>query len=277
MQQILCFIVAAALGAPAPKENFDAFGLNVALPDAVAALLDPNSDGQIDDDEAARAEESFVKLSKTRQPIGQEIRKALDADGNRKVDAEEARQGVARGKANHTGVATEVADLVKRLDANGDEKISPQEFRGLLGQFGPLAAFIAPKLNQFFNQMDADRNGELSLVEAQRGEDHLREQFKQVEDQNRRQALARDPHYQQAQRTLSQLDKNKDRLISKAEARKNKQVLDVFLDADTSLDDHLSLEECRAYLEKQSDPNQRAQPKVEFLPQGELNGPKKRK
>lgn len=263
----------------AQKEKFDPFGVDVPLPDAVQSLLDADGDGQIDDEEATTAEANFLKLPRTRQPLGQEIRKALDANGDRKVDEDEAKQGVARGKAHHRGVANEVAEIVKRLDTDGDQKISAQEFRGLMQQFGVLGVLLGPRIGEFFNRMDVNRNGEISLVEAQRGAEYLQEQIKLAEEERRRKALMQDPFYQQAQRALTMLDKNKDQLISKTEARKNKPVNDAFLAADTNLDQHLSVDECHEYLKKQADPQQKAgdQPKIEFLPKGELEAPKKRR
>lgn len=279
LSTVLVLVLATPVTAQAPKEKFDPFGADVPLPAAIEALMDPNGDGQIDDEESAQAEESFLKLPKTRQPIGQEIRKALDSNGDRKVDSEEARQGVVRGKAHYRGVANEVTEIVKRLDADGDQKISAQEFRGLIRQMGILGAVVGPKIGEFFNQMDANRNGEISLVEAQRGAEYLMEQIQLAEEENRRKALMRDPLYQQAQRAMASLDKNKDQLISKVEARKNRPVNDAFLSADANLDDHLSLDECYEHLKKQADPKQKAgdQPKIEFLPKGDLDAPKKRR
>jgi Ca2+-binding EF-hand superfamily protein len=235
-----------------PKKEFDPFALEVALPPALAVMLDPNGDGRIDDEEAASAEDAFQKLPKTRKPIGQEIRKSLDANGDRKVDAAEAKQGVARGKANHKGVAFEATELVKQLDKNGDQKISPEEFRAIIEQMGVLGVFVAPRLGQFFNRIDTNRDSEISLVEVQEATDFLTEQFGVLEAEHRRQALQRDPLYQQAQRVMTTLDKNKDNLVSKIEARKNKEVNAAFLSADTTLDEHLSIEECYEYLKSKA-------------------------
>ena len=230
------------------KDQFDPFAADVPLPPVLATMLDPNGDGQIDDAEAAKAEEEFQKLSKSRKPIAQEIRKALDANSDRKVDSAEAKQGVARGKATNKGVALEATDLVKQLDKNGDQQISPQEFRAIVDQMGVLGVFVVPRLGQFFNRIDTNRDGALSLVEIQEATDFLTEQFSEMQEANQKQALQRDPLYQQAQRILTALDKNKDNLISKTEARKNKEVNAAFLSADTSLDDHLSIQECYEFL-----------------------------
>jgi Ca2+-binding EF-hand superfamily protein len=270
-----------ANSALAQKEKFDPFGQDVPLPEVLSEVLDPDGNGEIDDDEAKAAEQAFQKLPRTRQPIGQEIRKALDANGDRKIDADEARLGVARGKAHHKGASKEIAEIVKQLDTNGDQKISVPEFSGLIGKLGVLGPFLAPQLGQFFNRMDTNRNGEISLVEAQNGAELLVEQIEQARREERHKQLLQDPLYQQAVRAVGMLDKNRDQLVSKSEARKNKLVNDAFASADTNRDDQLSVDECHAYLRQQAaGKNADNQPKIEFLPREELKpakqGPKRK-
>lgn len=268
------------LAAPAlaQKEKFDPFGADVPLPEALNDVIDPNGDGTIDAEEAAAAELAFQKLPRTRQPVGQEIRKALDANGDRKIDADEARQGVARGKAHLKGASNEVAEIVKQLDADGDQKISVTEFRGLVGKLGALGPFVAPQLGQFFNRMDSNQNGEVSLVEAQKGAELLVEQIEQAKRENQRKQLLRNPIYQQAMQAVSSLDKNRDQLISRSEARKNKLVNDAFAAADTNRDDQLSADECFEYLQQLASGNKPGgQPEVQFLPKEDLKPEKRRK
>jgi Ca2+-binding EF-hand superfamily protein len=267
--------------AKAQKDKFDPFGLDAPLPEILGEIIDPNGDGAIDDGEAAAAEQTFQKLPRTRQPIGQEIRKALDTNDDRKIDAREAQLGVARGKAHHRGASNEVAEIVKHLDANGDQKISVLEFRGLIGQLGGLGPFLAPRLGQFFNEMDTNRNGEISLVEAQKGAELLIEQSKQAQRENHHRQQLQDPQYQQAMRAIATLDKNRDQLVSKSEARKNKAVSEVFSAADTNRDDQLSVDECYAHLQQEATSKHAGKPpKIEFLPKEELKtskpGPKRK-
>lgn len=251
------------------------FGVETPLPESLYALLDPNGDGEITDDEAEQAAASFQKLARSKHPLAADIRKSLDADGNRTVDADEARLGVARGKAHYRGVAVEVSEVVKHLDIDGDEKISVTEFRGLLQELGPLAILVGPKLAQFFNGMDMDRDGFISLVEAQRGADYLRQQIEQNQQAQELRRKIRDPLYQQAARAIAAYDRNKDLQLSDIEARKNKQAADLFLAADMNGDSLLSIDELYDHLKLLRDEARGNQPKVEFLPKEKLQVKKK--
>jgi Ca2+-binding EF-hand superfamily protein len=263
-----CWGSSAAIAAEPADDT--KFGVETPLPESLYALLDPNGDGEISEEEAEQAVASFQKLARTKHPLAADIRKSLDANGNRTVDADEARLGVARGKAHYRGVAVEVSEVVKHLDIDGDEKISATEFRGLLQELGPLAILVGPKLAQFFNGMDVDRDGFITLVEAQRGADYLRQQIEQNQQAQELRRKIRDPLYQQAARSIAAYDRNQDLQLSEIEARKNKQAADLFLAADTNGDNSLSVDELYEHLKILRDEAQGNKPKVEFLPKEKL-------
>jgi len=216
------------------------------LPGDLSDLLDANGDGIVTDAEARKAAADFQKDGNNKDSDrGQRILDALDADKDGKVNQDEANEGVAKARMNDGGSGQAVAGMFAKLDTNTDGFVDGKEFGGLVQQLGPLGRLLAPRLAQFFTQMDADRDQRISVVESQFAADVF---AKQARLRAEKKEDAADKHLQLAKRTLAALDTDKDEKISQKEAARDARLKAVFTQVDSDKDKYVTVEEMRFYL-----------------------------
>lgn len=190
------------------------------LPGDLSDLLDADGDGMVSDAEAAKAVGGFQKAAGAKNEQGQEIRNALDKNGDGKVDAMEAQAGVAQGRREFRQGKGEAgggsANLLERFDVDGNGKITAGEVRESAQKMGPFGQFILPRMAQMFNQMDQNKDGTIDEIEVELMADYFAQQTATREQQRQEQRNAQ--LWQMAQQTLVAQDKNRDQRITEREA-----------------------------------------------------------
>jgi Ca2+-binding EF-hand superfamily protein len=214
------------------------------LPGDLSDLLDADGDGRVSDAEAAKAVAGFQKAAGAKTDEGMAVRNALDKNGDGKVDPNEAAAGVARGRMEFGGAGKEVAGLFGRFDVDGNETITTGEFRDSIEKLGVFGKFMAPKMAQMFNQMDTNRDGQISMVEAQMMADYFSQQAAQKEQQREEQRNA--GLWQSAQQALAAQDKNRDQRITEREA--SPELKEKFATVDADLNGKVTVAELYEYL-----------------------------
>lgn len=227
---------AAAQGIPNQKEaekndkTAGAVRRGEKLPGELTDLLDADGDGKISDAEAGQAVGEFKKKAKAKGAPGATALKFLDKNGDGRVDDNEAAAAVAAGRAQAGGAGERVAFLFDRLDADGNEFLTPNEFAAIVEALGPLGQLIKPKLEQLFVRLDQNRDMAISYVESQLFAEYLDQQtaIRQRRQEERKNAAL----WARAQQIFAAADGNRDKRISKREAKGPLQEKFASIDAD---------------------------------------------
>jgi Ca2+-binding EF-hand superfamily protein len=212
-------------------------------------LLDADQDGAITDQEAVAGAQKLQNEAnaKNKTERSAEILAALDDNKDGKLDNAEVGQAVAEQRRERDEIGQRVGEMFDKLDLDTNQVLDPNEFKALIERLGPLGKLMQPRLGQFFNRMDADRNGQISMVESQFAADYFAEQA----GMRRKQEAAKknDKLVQMTQQTLAQLDRNRNGEISTREAKRNAEVDKVFGLIDTDDNKKLTGQEIYKYLE----------------------------
>ena len=230
------------------KEPESPFARGEKLPGDLSDLLDADGDGTVSDEEAKEAAKDFQEQGNKKKTDNRSkaILDALDKDKDGKVNKQEAEAGVARGRME-TKEGKRMTELFDSLDVDSNGVVSKREFGGLPKKLGPLGAFIKRALPSMWRGFDTNRDGQLTLVEAQMAAD----QFSQRRGGRDKKEDATNPQAVQiAKNTMARLDRDKDGQVSAKEARRDRVLKkkDTFVLVDTNFDDHLSYEEMVKYL-----------------------------
>lgn len=214
------------------------------LPGDLSDLLDADGDGKVSDAEANKAVAGFQKAAGAKTEEGMAVRNALDKNGDGKVDANEAAAGVARGRMDFGGAGQQVAGMFGRLDVDGNELITTGEFRESVEKMGPLGKFMGPNMARMFNQMDSNKDGQISVVEAQMMADYFAQQSAMKDQQREEQRNA--TIWANAQQALASQDKNRDQRITEREA--SGDLKEKFATVDADLNGKVTVAEIYEYL-----------------------------
>jgi Ca2+-binding EF-hand superfamily protein len=261
------------------------FGDGVKEAAGLKDVVDADGDGSVTDAEAKAAVWELLKL-KPKTDDARAVVKALDSDGNNKLDSNEAATAVANMRREHDEIGRRVHELFGQLDGDDDERVSAGEFAKLSERsFGPGAGgpggdgpgrdggfgrpggfggpggfgvgrYSAAQLGQAFKSLDLDKDNALSTVEAQLGA----EVFARAANLRRdRWRGGRDSRtWQSAQQLLSGQDKDRDQRITRQEA--TGELAEQFAKVDTDADGKLTVAEVFAHLkskEPQGPPGER--------------------
>lgn len=224
------------------------FGQGKKIPQQAAIILDANGDGIVTDEETRNAAAELQRQARARSPRAKAILDAFDLNDDGAVDVGEAADGAARARIASPGVGHVVAEIFAKVDVNADGFISQPEFAAVVHKLGPVGELLKPRLVQLFLQIDGDRNGAISVAESQMAADFFAKQAQlkaELKQAQRNQRI-----WQLAQQEMARLDISRNGQISQREARRDRQVLAIFDQVDTDLDNQLSADEVYRYLER---------------------------
>jgi Ca2+-binding EF-hand superfamily protein len=213
-------------------------------------LVDADGDGTVSDAEARLAAAELQKL-KPKTDEARAIIKALDKNENKKIDPDEAYTAVAQTRLQTDEMAQNVDRIFQELDTDDDNYVSAAEFGKISEQLGPLGQVVGAGAAQIFKAIDSNRDGGLSMVEAQFAADSLGRQMalrRKQDEANRNSKL-----WQIAQQTLASMDKNRDKRITLREA--SGKVEENFAQIDADLDGKLTVAELFKYLQEHQGEN----------------------
>lgn len=187
-------------------------------PPTITDVVDADGDGAITDQEARAAVAKLMALPKSKDADAKELAASIDKNGDSKISQEEAAFAIARARMQNDESGKRMDEIFQRLDENKDELVSRQEYQDSgdkLKEFGNFGRFGEAIAGRVFDTLDADRDGNINIVEAQFSAD----QFGQLTNWRRRREADADAKLrQQTAQVFASLDKNRDQRLTKREA-----------------------------------------------------------
>ncbi len=221
------------------------------VPAMVVALLDSNRDGRVTDKETQAAVVAFLQHANAAlpSPAGKQILAALDNNGDDMLSRAEALGGVAKARIQFGGQGAQAKAIFDKLDADRNGQLTALEVKANLQLLGPAAKTLTARIAMSFQRFDINRDGAISVVEVEMQADMFVPLFRasglgDASPDERLDALAR--------QTLTRLDRDNDRRISRAEAARDRQVKASFAKADRDADGFLSENEIASFLRETS-------------------------
>lgn len=237
-------------GDPAAEPQLPAIEPNVReLPAMLLDLLDEDGDGEASDTETVRAVTAFLRLGNSRKREDRPHRELLDTNGDGRVDRLEAEMAVAEARIQLGGLGAKTEGLFQELDLDRDQQITWQEYSVLVAKYQQIAQVYEAEFKQRFLQMDRNRDGRITILEAQLTADVFAATEKQEAESTRDAQV-----WAAAGQLFAALDNNRNKRISKREAQG--AVEQHFTQIDLNLNNQLTIAELYDYmleLRKQQD------------------------